>query len=56
MKDIEDIEIISILLEATEKTQKPFLDYVLKNTYFDEEFESRSRADMKQKIKDLLQK
>ena len=56
LKDIEDIEIISILLEATEKTQKPFLDYVLKNTYFNEDFELRSRLDMKQKIKDLLQK
>lgn len=33
-KSIEDIEILSILLDATEKTQKPFLDSVINYNIF----------------------
>lgn len=56
VKDIENLEIISILLEATDKTQKPFLDYVLKNDYFNDDFDKKSKEDIEKKIKDLLQK
>lgn len=34
---IENVEILSILLDATEKTQKPFLDRVVKNSKFNED-------------------
>lgn len=36
-KEIEKLELLSILLDATEKTQKPFLHRAIDNNYFDED-------------------
>ena len=36
-------EVLSVLLEATEKTQKPFLDRVLRSDYFDDEEQFNGR-------------
>jgi len=54
--NIERLEIMSVLLEATEKTQKPFLNRALKNDYLEEDFESRSPDNIEKIIKDVLQK
>lgn len=54
--NIERLEIISVLLEATEKTQKPFLNRALKNDYLEEDFENRSRDTVIKTVKDILQK
>ncbi len=55
-KNIERLEIISVLLDATEKTQKPFLNRALKNEYLDKDFESRSIESVEKLVKDILQK
>lgn len=55
-KNIERLEIISVLLEATEKTQKPFLNRAIKNDYLEEDFENRSRESIKKLVKEILQK
>lgn len=54
--NVERLEIISVLLEATEKTQKPFLNRAIRNTYLEEDFESRAIENIKKIVKDILQK
>jgi len=54
--NIERLEIISVLLEATEKTQKPFLNRALRNDYLEEDFENRSKESIVKIVKDILQK
>lgn len=54
--NIERLEIISVLLEATEKTQKPFLNRALKNDYLERDFENKSLENIEKIIKDVLQK
>lgn len=54
--NIERLEVISVLLEATEKTQKPFLNRALRNTYLEENFEERSRDNIRKLIREILQK
>lgn len=55
-KNIERLEIISVLLDATEKTQKPFLNRAIKNEYLDKDFESRATESIVKLVKDILQK
>ncbi len=54
--NIERLEVISVLLEATEKTQKPFLNRALKNAYLEEDFENRSLENIQKLVQDILQK
>lgn len=54
--NIERLEIISVLLEATEKTQKPFLNRALKSEYLEEDFDARSKENILKIIKEILQK
>lgn len=54
--NIERLEIISVLLEATEKTQKPFLNRALKNDYLDEDFENRSNENIQRLVVEILEK
>jgi len=54
--NIERLEVISVLLEATEKTQKPFLSRALKNSYLEEDFEGRATGNVIKLIRDILQK
>jgi len=54
--NIERLEVISVLLEATEKTQKPFLNRALKNDYLECDFELRSMENIEKIIKEILQK
>jgi energy-coupling factor transporter ATP-binding protein EcfA2 len=55
-QNIERIEVISVLLEATEKTQKPFLNRAIKNDYLDQDFEIRSRENISKLVLDIIQK
>ncbi|MFA6554279.1 MAG: ATP-binding protein [Candidatus Paceibacterota bacterium] len=43
-ESIHKTEILSVLLEATEKTQKPFLDRVIRNDYLDDNTTFNTRA------------
>ncbi|WP_298555699.1 ATP-binding protein [uncultured Algibacter sp.] len=54
--NIETLEIISVLLEATEKTQKPFLSRAIKNNFYEDNFDERSRENINKLLKDILQK
>jgi DNA helicase HerA-like ATPase len=54
--NIERLEVISVLLEATEKTQKPFLNRALKNDYLDGDFENRSKQNIEKIVREILQK
>lgn len=54
--NIERLEVISVLLEATEKTQKPFLNRAIKNDYLEEDFESKSKENIQRIIRDVLLK
>lgn len=54
--NIERLEVISVLLEATEKTQKPFLNRALKNDYLEGNFEIRSKENILKIVKEILQK
>lgn len=54
--NIERLEIISVLLEATEKTQKPFLNRAIRNEYLEEDFENRTKENISKTVKDILQK
>ncbi len=54
--NIERLEVISVMLEATEKTQKPFLNRALKNDYLEEDFETRSKENIQKIIREILQK
>ena len=50
----EDMDIIYALLNATEKTQKPFLKRAISSDYFDEDFDNRALKDFRDKIKEIL--
>lgn len=54
--NIERQEVISVLLEATEKTQKPFLNRALNSDYLETDFEERSSSSIVRTVKDVLQK
>jgi hypothetical protein len=54
--NIERLEIISVLLEATEKTQTPFLNRALKNDYLEEDFENRTKENILKTVKEILHK
>jgi len=54
--NIERIEIISVLLEATDKTQKPFLNRAIKNNYLEDDFENKSKENIVKTVRDILQK
>ncbi len=54
--NIERLEIISVLLEATEKTQKPFLNRAVKNNYLEDDFENKSKDNILKTVRDILQK
>lgn len=54
--NIERLEIISVLLEATDKTQKPFLNRAIKNNYLEDDFENKSKENIIKTVKDILQK
>lgn len=54
--NIERLEIISVLLDATEKTQKPFLARALKNEYLEEDYENRSKENIIRIVSEVLQK
>lgn len=56
--EIEKLELLSILLDATEKTQKPFLHRAIDNDWFDKENENYSKEiqQIKQKLKDILER
>jgi len=54
--NIERLDIISVLLEATEKTQKPFLNRALKNDYLDQDFDSRITDNIKRTVREILLK
>lgn len=55
-ENIERLEIISVLLEATEKTQKPFLNRAINNDYLDSDFINRSRESIMKIVKNILLK
>lgn len=55
-ENLERVDVISVLLEATEKTQKPFLNRALKNDYIDEEFDIRSKENIVKIVRDIAQK
>lgn len=54
--NIERLEIISVLLEATDKTQKPFLNRAIKNNYLEDDFENKSKENIIKTVRDILQK
>lgn len=54
--NIERLEIISVLLEATDKTQKPFLNRAIKNNYLEDDFENKSKENVVKTVRDILQK
>jgi hypothetical protein len=54
--NIERLEIISVLLEATEKTQRPFIGRAIKNHYFDHDFQTRSTESVDRLVTEILQK
>ena len=47
---------ISVLLEATEKTQKPFLNRALNNEYLNDDFQIRARENVNKIVIDILQR
>lgn len=54
-ENIERLEIISVLLEATEKTQKPFLNRAIRNEYLDDDFDNRSKESIEKTISTICQ-
>ena len=54
--EIEKLELLSILLDATEKTQQPFLHRAIDRDWFDKGNENFAREiyDIKKKIKEIL--
>ena len=54
--NIERLEIISVLLEATEKTQKPFLNRALRNDYLESDFENKSLENIEKIVREVLTK
>lgn len=57
-ENLNKVEMLSVLLEATEKTQKPFLDRVVRNDYLDNEdkFNSRVIFDIEEICKNIIDK
>lgn len=58
IKEIKRLEILSILLEATEKTQRPFLHRVLDNDWYDKENNNSQKEinAIESKIREILNK
>ena len=54
--NIERLEVISVLLEATEKTQKPFLNRAINNDYLEEDFYNRYKENIQRIVREILQK
>lgn len=54
--EIEKLELLSILLDATEKTQQPFLHRAIDNDWFDHNnnYHTKEIQSINQKIKDIL--
>lgn len=54
--EIEKLELLSILLDATEKTQQPFLHRAIDRDWFDTDNENHTKEiqNINQKIKDIL--
>ncbi len=54
--EIEKLELLSILLDATEKTQQPFLHRAIDRNWFDTENENYTKEieNINQKLKDIL--
>ena len=57
-ENLNKAEVLSVLLEATEKTQKPFLDRVVRNDYLDDEgaFNSRVIFNIEEICRDVIDK
>lgn len=57
-ENLNKVEMLSVLLEATEKTQKPFLDRVVRNDYLDDadKFNSRVIFDIEEICKNIIDK
>jgi hypothetical protein len=57
-ENLNKTEVLSVLLEATEKTQKPFLDRVVRNDYLDDEekFNSRVISNIEDICRDIIDK
>jgi len=55
--EIEKLELLSILLDATEKTQQPFLHRAIDSDWFDTDNEDYAKEiqSIKQKLKDILE-
>ena len=54
--ELEKLELLSILLDATEKTQQPFLHRAIDKNWFDTENENHTKEiqNISQKLKDIL--
>jgi len=57
-ENLNKVEVLSVLLEATEKTQKPFLDRVVRNDYLDDadKFNSRVISDTEEICRNIIDK
>src|SRR3989338_7004504 len=57
-ENLNKAEVLSVLLEATEKTQKPFLDRVIRNDYLDddEKFNSRIISNIEEICRSIIDK
>lgn len=57
-ENLNKTEVLSVLLEATEKTQKPFLDRVVRNDYLDDtgKFNSRVISDIEEICRNIIDK
>lgn len=57
-EDLSKVEILSVLLEATEKTQKPFLDRAIRNEYLDDNatFNSRVLLSLEKLLSEVIHK
>jgi hypothetical protein len=57
-ENLNKVEVLSVLLEATEKTQKPFLDRAIRNDFLDdvEDFDTRVIKDIEGICRDIIDK
>ncbi|MCX6739617.1 MAG: ATP-binding protein [Candidatus Parcubacteria bacterium] len=57
-ENLNKVEVLSVLLEATEKTQKPFLDRVVRNDYLNDvdKFNSRVISDIEDICRNIIDK
>ena len=53
---VESLEVMSVLLEATEKTQKPFLNRAMRYDYLKTEFTRKSGEAVQKLVREILQK